>query len=164
MFNVAMESTTSRPSTHPQLSPAVKWARGRHQCREAQAGDTCRLCHCRGWERLSLSWLQAGQTNTGKREGVAELGPTVAFPSSRSQVNTVSLQNKPLHSQNPPSDHTFPLPSHNQPAANPNTQQCQNKLINLVGRRCMVQCHLDNVPTKARWDSGAQASLMNDHW
>lgn len=28
----------------------------------------------------------------------------------------------------------------------------------------MVQCHLDNVPTEAQWDTGAQASLMNDDW
>lgn len=28
----------------------------------------------------------------------------------------------------------------------------------------MVQCHLDNVPVEALWDTGAQASLINNDW
>lgn len=28
----------------------------------------------------------------------------------------------------------------------------------------MVQCHLDGVPVEALWDSGAQASLINNDW
>ncbi|CAL9690550.1 unnamed protein product [Knipowitschia caucasica] len=42
--------------------------------------------------------------------------------------------------------------------------QRQTKLISLIGRRCVVQCQLDNVPVEALWDTGAQVSLINDEW
>lgn len=28
----------------------------------------------------------------------------------------------------------------------------------------MVNCYLDNHPTEALWDTGAQSSVINDHW
>lgn len=40
----------------------------------------------------------------------------------------------------------------------------QAKLLDLIGKKCLVHCVLDNVPTVALWDTGAQASLINDGW
>ena len=40
----------------------------------------------------------------------------------------------------------------------------QAKLISLIGNRCLVQCQLDDVAVEALWDTGAQASLINDEW
>ncbi|KAL3966228.1 nuclear receptor co-repressor 2 [Sarotherodon galilaeus] len=42
--------------------------------------------------------------------------------------------------------------------------QRQTKLISLIGKRCTVRCHLDKVPVEALWDTGAQASLINNEW
>lgn len=38
------------------------------------------------------------------------------------------------------------------------------KLIKLVGRRNMVRCSFDNIPVTALWDTGAQATVINDAW
>lgn len=38
------------------------------------------------------------------------------------------------------------------------------KLLNLIGERCLVQCLFDNVAVEALWDTGAQASLINEEW
>lgn len=38
------------------------------------------------------------------------------------------------------------------------------KLLNLIGNRCIVQCELDGVSISALWDTGAQASMINEVW
>lgn len=38
------------------------------------------------------------------------------------------------------------------------------KLVNLIGKRCIVQCQLDGMPVEALWDTGAQACIINDQW
>ncbi|KAJ8369291.1 hypothetical protein SKAU_G00093190 [Synaphobranchus kaupii] len=116
---------------------------------------------------------RAEQVHAGKREGAAEPGPTVARPLSRSQVNFVSLKNTTSPSPNPPGNHTdtfsaAPQSNSSKPRNGTPTgyvpSQRQTKLISLIGERCMVQCHLDNVPVEALWDTGAQASLINNDW
>ncbi|XP_073668068.1 uncharacterized protein [Paramisgurnus dabryanus] len=42
---------------------------------------------------------------------------------------------------------------------------CKNaKLLNLIGRKCLVQCLLEGVPVEVLWDTGAQASVINEEW
>ncbi len=158
MFNDTLETTKSRPSTDTRPSPAARWARGCQRCREAEAGDTCRHCSRCGQEGHLSCGCRQSRFMQGNEKGVAESGPTVALPSSRSQVNMVSPHNTHSHARNPPSDHTDTPPAIPQPPsskyqsdthANYVPSQRQNKLISLIGRRCMVQCHLDNVPTEA---------------
>lgn len=38
------------------------------------------------------------------------------------------------------------------------------RLLNLVGKGCMVKCNFNNIPVSALWDTGAQANLINDDW
>lgn len=38
------------------------------------------------------------------------------------------------------------------------------KVAKLVGRRCMVQCVMNNVQTEALWDTGAQVSIVSKDW
>ncbi|XP_035264283.1 uncharacterized protein LOC118222647 [Anguilla anguilla] len=38
------------------------------------------------------------------------------------------------------------------------------KLVDVVGKRCMVHCLFDNTPVLALWDTGAQSCMMNEHW
>lgn len=38
------------------------------------------------------------------------------------------------------------------------------KLIKLIGRRKMVRCTFDNIAVTALWDTGAQATVINDKW
>lgn len=109
----------------------------------------------------SLSWLQAEKL-PGKREGVADGGPTVALSLARSHFEVASLQASSECSPKPAGEHkdtTVPPQSHSYVPS-----QRQTKLISLVGRRCVVQCQLDNVPVEALWDTGAQASLINEEW
>ena len=38
------------------------------------------------------------------------------------------------------------------------------KVAKLVGKRCMVQCVMNNVKTEALWDTGAQVSIVSKDW
>ena len=38
------------------------------------------------------------------------------------------------------------------------------KVAKLVGKRCMVQCVMNNVQTQALWDTGAQVSIVSKDW
>ncbi|CAI5668147.1 unnamed protein product [Oreochromis niloticus] len=38
------------------------------------------------------------------------------------------------------------------------------KLVKLIGRRKMVRCTFDNIPVTALWDTGAQATVINESW
>lgn len=38
------------------------------------------------------------------------------------------------------------------------------RLVKMIGRRCLVHCTLDKVPTLALWDTGAQASIISEEW
>uniref|UniRef100_A0A3B5Q730 Gypsy retrotransposon integrase-like protein 1 n=1 Tax=Xiphophorus maculatus TaxID=8083 RepID=A0A3B5Q730_XIPMA len=44
---------------------------------------------------------------------------------------------------------------------NPRSRQ---KLLNLIGKRCIVHCWMDATPVEALWDTGAQACLINEEW
>ena len=39
-----------------------------------------------------------------------------------------------------------------------------NKITKLVGRRCTIDCYLNNIPSTALWDTGAQVSLVSAEW
>lgn len=38
------------------------------------------------------------------------------------------------------------------------------QLMTLIGKKCTVNCFLDDVPTQALWDTGSQVCLINDKW
>lgn len=40
----------------------------------------------------------------------------------------------------------------------------RKRLTQLIGKRKMVKCTFDNVPVTALWDTGAQATVINDSW
>lgn len=40
----------------------------------------------------------------------------------------------------------------------------QKQLVNLVGRRCTIECEINDVKTKALWDTGAEVSLVCEKW
>ena len=42
------------------------------------------------------------------------------------------------------------------------TPRQQDRIANLVGRKCTVQCHLDDKPFEVLWDTGAQVSIMSE--
>ena len=44
------------------------------------------------------------------------------------------------------------------------TPNQHGKVAKLVGRRCMVQCVINNVQTEALWDTGAQVSIVSKDW
>ncbi len=40
----------------------------------------------------------------------------------------------------------------------------QNAVIKLVGNRCLINCLIEDVPTEALWDTGAQVSIASREW
>ena len=40
----------------------------------------------------------------------------------------------------------------------------QNTVIKLVGKRCMIKCLIENIPTEVLWDTGAQVSIASHEW
>lgn len=44
------------------------------------------------------------------------------------------------------------------------TPKCQSKLLNLIGRKCLIWCSLDGIATQALWDTGSQVCLINEEW
>lgn len=38
------------------------------------------------------------------------------------------------------------------------------QLLNLIGKKCTVNCYLDGVPTQVLWDTGSQVCLINEKW
>lgn len=58
--------------------------------------------------------------------------------------------------------HNNTTPTSKAPGCTP--LQHQPRLLNLIGKRCLVHCLLDDVTVEALWDTGAQASIINDSW
>ncbi|KAK0149633.1 hypothetical protein N1851_009618 [Merluccius polli] len=40
----------------------------------------------------------------------------------------------------------------------------KERLLNLIGKRCLIHCQLDAVPVEALWDTGTQACVINEEW
>lgn len=38
------------------------------------------------------------------------------------------------------------------------------QLLNLIGKKCTINCFLDGVPTQVLWDTGSQVCLINEKW
>ncbi len=38
------------------------------------------------------------------------------------------------------------------------------RLLNIIGKRCLVHCQLNDVAVEAFWDTGAQDSIINEDW
>lgn len=45
---------------------------------------------------------------------------------------------------------------------NPHTKR--KKVAQLIGRKCLVCCKMNNCKTQALWDTGAQVSIMSEIW
>ena len=44
------------------------------------------------------------------------------------------------------------------------TPQQRNKLVNLIGERCLVDCEIGGSKTEALWDTGSQVCLVSKQW
>ena len=42
------------------------------------------------------------------------------------------------------------------------TPRQQDRIAKLLGRKCTVQCHLDDKPLEVLWDTGAQVSILSE--
>lgn len=115
------------------------------------------------WPRgTPLPRLQAKE-GAGKREGAARSGPPVAQHQRSPARRTVDLSAdrananfNPVTSRATATGDSTPvsyLPPHR-----------KAKLLNLIGERCLVQCLFDSVAVEALWDTGAQASIINEKW
>lgn len=47
---------------------------------------------------------------------------------------------------------------------NPMTSRRQAKLQALIGKKCLVDCCFEGIPTKALWDTGSQVTIINESW
>ena len=44
------------------------------------------------------------------------------------------------------------------------TPKQHDTVVNLVGNRCIVKCLMNDIPTTALWDTGAQVSIISHEW
>lgn len=68
------------------------------------------------------------------------------------QLEAQLENNKKLH-HNVSATHTSPMFSRH-----------QAKLHALIGKKCLVDCCFEGVPTKALWDTGSQVTIINGSW
>lgn len=92
--------------------------------------------------------MSATQRTAGKWERAAAAGPTVAHETEYPLDNT---------------KHTVKLNDLKKMVNDISLYQ-NVKLINLIGRKCLVHCLLEGVPVEVLWDMGAQASVINEEW
>ncbi|XP_053570833.1 uncharacterized protein LOC128660813 [Bombina bombina] len=132
--------------------------------------------------------MQSEKTETVKRERVAVKGQTVTYSTPVSQSNTLpyikEVSDKSPHiarntakerlklntsrriqdciaqHAQQPYNSTNGLP----PKMNGVTTKHHSKLLNLIGKRCLVNCEMDNIPVQALCDTGSQVSLINESW
>lgn len=123
----------------------------------------------KGW--TSLPGLPAKE-RAGKREGAARSGLPVA-PHQGSLCTSafkLTTQNCNQFTVSTHSDHFTPFSSVSASSVVENGSvgylppQRQAQLLDLIGNRCVVQCQFDDVAVEALWDTGAQASLINEEW
>ncbi|KAK7944398.1 hypothetical protein WMY93_000126 [Mugilogobius chulae] len=48
--------------------------------------------------------------------------------------------------------------------ADPVSTRRHSKLQALIGKKCLVDCCFEGVPTKALWDTGSQVTIINESW
>lgn len=91
--------------------------------------------------------LSTTQRTAGKWEGATASGPSVAHEiESPHDYSKQTMKQDGLKNIN-------------------DTPLFQNpKLINLIGKKCMVHCLLDGIPAEVLWDTVAQASVINEEW
>lgn len=162
MFNET-EATKSRPSAATWPSPASRGAHGCQSYREAQVGDTCRHCYRCGQEGHFSQGCRQNRFPQGNRRMLLSRDPQYPHPRARSQAKHVSLQSTASPFQKTLSDHTDTLSTPHSDSDKPRSDppsgyvpsQRQTKFISLMGSRCMVQCHIDNMPVEVLWDTRA---------
>lgn len=42
--------------------------------------------------------------------------------------------------------------------------QRQSKLLNLIGKKCIMDCSFNGVPTQVVWDTGSQVNMISEEW
>lgn len=60
-------------------------------------------------------------------------------------------------------NHESRTPTDNQPLLRKRAGK-GNRVARLIGKRCMLTCHLNGVPTEVLLDSGAQVTIMAKSW
>lgn len=125
--------------------------RGCQKCRDEGAGENCSHCFKCGQDGHFSHGCRAG-----KQARTAGAGSTV-------------VQNRESHSKQRQVSFFPPETVHKDTEAAANTIQYlpskhQSQLVGLVGRRCIVNCHMVDHPVKVLWDTGAQSCIINDSW
>lgn len=107
------------------------------------------------------------EARIGKREGTAELDPPVVHSAIGSQTSSEARQtSRPVQSKQDSKENNI------QPATHPDVTNSVDKLLslatpkllNIIGKRCLVHCCLNDITVEALWDTGAQASIINADW
>ncbi|KAL1264187.1 hypothetical protein QQF64_004542 [Cirrhinus molitorella] len=120
------------------------------------------------WARwTSVMGLSTMEANIGKREGTAELDPPVVHPVIGSQVSSEVWQtSRPVQNREDSKENNTQPVTHQVAitSIDNSLSLATPRLLNIIGKRCLVRCCLNDVTVEALWDTGAQASIINADW
>lgn len=120
--------------------------------------------------RPFLTWMKSTELTVGKRPRTAEKGPSVVLPEV-SHSSSPILSGGCIQTNQPSRFATSNAHSSNSTTVKANLcsvkylpPQHESQLIKLIGKCSLVNCHMNGQPMEALWDTGAQASFVNDAW
>lgn len=122
--------------------------------------------------RPFLTWMQSTELTVGKRPRTAETGPSVVLPEV-SHSSSPTLPGGRIQTNQPSQFAMSNAHSSNSTSVKANTNLCSEKylppqhesqLIKLIGKPCLVNFRMNGQPMEALWDTGVQASIVNDAW
>ncbi len=120
------------------------------------------------WTRwTSVTGLSTTEADIGKRERTAELDPPVVHPVIGSVTNSeVRHTSRLVRSQQDSKENNIQPVTHTDAttSVDKSLSLATPRLLNIIGKRCLVHCQLNNVAVEALWDTGAQASIINADW
>ncbi|RXN17604.1 Retrovirus-related Pol poly from transposon [Labeo rohita] len=98
--------------------------------------------------------------------GTVELDPPVVLPVIGSEASSEVRQTSiPVQNKEDSKEYNIqPVTSQDVITFDNSLSLATPRLLNIIGKRCLVRCQLNDITVEALWDTGAQASIINADW
>lgn len=155
-----------RESPRAPFNPRVSRKRGCKNCQSINNGDQCNHCF-----RCGMSGHMSRDCRTGKRPGkktgqVNMAANTVTTTSTQADTQDLyKLVTDSIQKLEAKLAAKAEMPQEKETVSvsllSPNRR---TRLLNLIGKKYVISCSLNDVETKALWDTGSQVCLVNESW